>query len=942
MLEIWIGLLFTAIFVIAIFYVISIWIYKRAPANIGFIRTGFLGAKVCLGRGAIVLPVFHEVSWISLETIKLMVSRSRDQAILTSDKIRVDVATELYAHVGRTEDDLLTASRSLGEKMFDAEKVRNLLEAKIVSALRSYAATKTLNELHENRDAFAQQIKESVIDSFKANGLVLEEVTIVSLEQTGKEHFKTDNVFDAEGLKIITEITSDARKKVHDTEKRTTVAIRQKDLDTQLELLEIERKEAVARASQDKEIANEQALQLGQKQVYMLDQRKAVEEREIANEVDLERMRTEREIAVTEEAKKRETSDIQKALALEQERKDKEIALIAKAKEEELANIQRNLALEMAEKDRQIALIAKAEKEELTEIARQLAKERTEKDREIELAAKERERQQAEIERATEVMNSEEAARNARHEAAEKTALSMRQRSLDTKLSILELDRDEAFAAVQQEQQISDERARVLSEKQRAILERRWEVQKAEIDKELAVEQARIHEEATVIDEAKRRDAADVRRQSAREQEERDREIALVAKTEELERAEIRSRQAREEEERDREIALVAKTEELRQAEVRQALTVELEEMEREIQLIAKEQQREKADITRFLAREKEERDREIALVNKTRELEEAEIKRLSTTAEKERAEHQAESVRVVADAERDKEIERIESEKKAEAERIDEENKAQIASMHMVSQADARKLSAERESGATLTRARATSEAQKISAEGIEREAGARGRAEMEIETLRVENAQRRLEAEASGIEAKADALKKYDEAATFLELARMHIEANRAVHIDQAKAMGNALQGAQIRMYGGGDGTVDTIRGMFTSGFALGEVLEGVAQSLPEGLRKRFANNGIRGIFGSPHGGGRFKEMADDLAPLVRAAMGSRKDRDIPFTQALALLEEQAGDNDAEMQAIGLLKDANEDGIFDEVPFEKVWALMQATAKAADRSVG
>ena len=106
--------------------------------------------------------MFHEVSWISLESIKLIVGRTRDQAVLTADNIRVDVVTELYTHVGRTEEDLLTASRSLGEKTFDPEKVRNLLEAKVVSAIRSYAATKTLKELHENRDAFAKQIKSDV------------------------------------------------------------------------------------------------------------------------------------------------------------------------------------------------------------------------------------------------------------------------------------------------------------------------------------------------------------------------------------------------------------------------------------------------------------------------------------------------------------------------------------------------------------------------------------------------------------------------------------------------------------------------------------------------------------------------------------------------------------------------------------------------------------
>ena len=80
MLEVVISLIVIAIVVIAIFYIISIWIYKRAPSNMGFIRTGFLGTKICLGKGAIVLPVFHEISWVSLETIKFAVSRAREQA----------------------------------------------------------------------------------------------------------------------------------------------------------------------------------------------------------------------------------------------------------------------------------------------------------------------------------------------------------------------------------------------------------------------------------------------------------------------------------------------------------------------------------------------------------------------------------------------------------------------------------------------------------------------------------------------------------------------------------------------------------------------------------------------------------------------------------------------------------------------------------------------
>ena len=867
--ELLITLIFLVIVLIAILYVISIWVYKRAPANMGFIRTGYLGTRVCLGRGAMVLPVFHEVTWVSLETLKLIVSRSREQAVLTSDKIRVDVVAELYAHVGRSEEDLLAAARSLGERTFDTEKVRNLLEAKIVSALRSYAATKTLSELHENRDAFAKAVQASVVESFHANGLTLEEVTIVTLEQSAKEFFNKDNVFDAEGLKVITAITSDARRQVHNTEKRTTVSIRQRDLDTQLELLEIEKQEAFARAHQDREVANEQAQQIGNKQMYVLDQRMEVEQKEIDNEKALERMRAERDVSATEESRRREAAEILKTLELEKARRDREIELVAKTEEEQLANIQRKLAEERAERDRRIALVAKAKEEELAEISRELAREQARTDKEIELIAKEQARQVADIDRTTAVRAREEAARDERHQSSEATALSVRRRSLETRLAMLEIDKDEAFAQAQQEREVANERARVLSEQQRFILEQRWQVEQEEIAKAQALEAAQIQKDVAIIDETRKREAADIRRGLARETEERERDIALVAKAgeleqaevqrrlgvemeerareisltgqdEEVERARVRKALAIEIEERGREIALTGQDEEVERARVRKARAVEIEEREREIALIAKEQERERADIQRFLAREQEERDRQIALAAKTRELEQAETHRLEMTARREQAEHDAESVRRVADASRQKEIDRIRAEKEADTRRIDEENKAQITRMHLLTQAEARSLAAEREAEATLTRARANSEAQQISAVGIEREAGAVGRAEVSIEALRVENTQRRFQAEAVGIEAKADALKRYNESATFLELAKLHIEAERDIHIDQAKAMGTALTGAHIRMYGGDGGTVDNIRQLFTSGFGIGEALEGVAQSLPEGLRE------------------------------------------------------------------------------------------------------
>ena len=932
--ELLITLIFLVIVLIAILYIISIWVYKRAPANMGFIRTGYLGTKVCLGRGAMVLPVFHEVTWVSLETLKLIVSRSREQAVLTSDKIRIDVVAELYAHVGRSEEDLLAAARSLGERTFDTEKVRNLLEAKIVSAVRSYAATKTLSELHENRDAFAKAVQASVVESFHANGLTLEEVTIVTLEQSAKEFFNKDNVFDAEGLKVITAITSDARRQVHNTEKKTTVSIRQRELDTQLELLEIEKQEAFARAHQDREVANEQAQQIGNKQMYVLDQRMDVEQKEIDNEKALERMRAERDVSATEESRRREAAEIQKTLELEKARRDREIELVGKTEEEQLANIQRKLAEERAERDRRIALVDKAKEEELVEIARELAREQARTDKEIELIAKEQARQVADIDRTTAVMAREETARDERHQSSEATALSVRKRSLETRLAMLEIDKDEAFAQAQQEREVANERARVLSEQQRFILEQRWQVEQEEIAKAQALEAAQIQKDVAIIEETRKREAADIRRGLARETEERERDIALVAKAGELEQAEVQRRLGVEIEERAREISLTGREEELERVRVRKARAIEIEERERDIALIAKEQEREQADIQRFLAREQEERDRQIALAAKTRELEQAETHRLEMTARREQAEHDAESVRRVADASRQKEIDRIRAEKEADTRRIDEENKAQITRMHLLTQAEARSLAAEREAEATLTRARANSEAQQIAADGIEREAGAVGRAEVHIEALRVENVQRRFQAEAVGIEAKADALKRYNESATFLELAKLHIEAERDIHIDQAKAMGTALTGAHIRMYGGDGGTVDNIRQLFTSGFGIGEALEGVAQSLPEGLRDRLARDGIRGIFRRPDDGP-LSGHVGHVQALVDAHLADALDT--PFAAALERLREASGGDEQASRAVEVLGSVNEGGAFDDVPFATAWSLLQALAKSS-----
>ena len=53
------------------------WLYVKVPANMAFIRTGLGGWKTVTDAGAFVLPMVHNIQWLSLETFKIEVLRNR-------------------------------------------------------------------------------------------------------------------------------------------------------------------------------------------------------------------------------------------------------------------------------------------------------------------------------------------------------------------------------------------------------------------------------------------------------------------------------------------------------------------------------------------------------------------------------------------------------------------------------------------------------------------------------------------------------------------------------------------------------------------------------------------------------------------------------------------------------------------------------------------------
>ena len=358
-------------------------LYRRASKEVSFVRTGFGGEKVIMNGGAIVLPVLHELIPVNMNTLRLEVRRAAEQALITRDRMRVDVTAEFYVRVKPTAESIATAAQTLGMKTMSPEQLKELVEGKFVDSLRAVAAEMAMEELHEKRVDFVQKVQQVVSEDLFKNGLELETVSLTGLDQTSFEYFNPQNAFDAEGLTRLTETIEVRRKKRNDIEQDTDLAIKTKNLEAERTRLQILREEEYAKLEQEREIAIRRAEQNAEIAGQEAQKKREAEEVKIAasREVDLKRILAERDI---------ENEKIQK---------DQQI---------ERAEVERKKAIELAEQDRAIAV---AEKSRAESEAKALAdKARASAVREEESVITVRETEKAERAKAVELIAAQEIA----------------------------------------------------------------------------------------------------------------------------------------------------------------------------------------------------------------------------------------------------------------------------------------------------------------------------------------------------------------------------------------------------------------------------------------------------------------------------------------------------------------------------------------------------
>jgi uncharacterized membrane protein YqiK len=307
------------------------WLYLRSSKERAFVRTGMGGQKVVMNGGAFVLPIVHDVIPVNMNTLRLEVSRGRDKALITRDRMRVDVVSEFYVRVQAAAAAIASAAQTLGQRTTQPEALKELLEGKFVDALRTVAAEMTMEELHEKRGEYIRRVRGTVAENLLQNGLELESASLTQLDQTAMEFFNPSNAFDAEGLTRLTEQIERRKKIRNDIEQDTMIQIRNKNLEAEKLSLDIDREAESARLAQEREIEIARAGQRAELARERAEKQQLAERAEITAREQIERARVETD------------------RVLEGQR-------IAKEREIETAEIERRLTLETAEQQRSIAI----------------------------------------------------------------------------------------------------------------------------------------------------------------------------------------------------------------------------------------------------------------------------------------------------------------------------------------------------------------------------------------------------------------------------------------------------------------------------------------------------------------------------------------------------------------------------------------------------------
>ena len=533
--------------------------YKIPKADVALVRTGGAREKIVYTSGLWVNTIIHEIKEVSLNTMRIEVVREQSDSLITNDFNRADVEVVFFLKVTPEEDgvDMLKAAQALGDKSMTPETIRELIEPMLDGALRSVAAESEIQDLLQKRQEFADKVSDACGESLKEhNGLTLDTVSIIRVDQTPVSQLDPTNRFDAVGIREITAITAEQEREKERIDREKEVAIVQINVDKDLQEFELEQSRAWGESDQQKNIAIYAADREAETIKFQYEMDQSIQEREYEMKLEIERARIAQEEGMQLREVEQELAVQTAKYAQEQQVQQREIeknlvvetAQIDQNKVVQLAEIQQHLTVQMEKiEQEQTIAVRDIEKELFVEKAR-IAQEEgvmlrdVERDLTVQTAkfAQEQQVQQREIEKNL-VVETAQIDQNKHVELAEIA------KTLNVEVSKISMEQ---------------------------------QIQERDIEKELFVEKARIAQEEGVMLRDVERDLIVQTAKFAQEQQVQQREIEknLVVETAQIDQN------------KHVELTEIAKMLSVEQSRINQELRVALTDEDRKIEVAGKQQ----------------------------------------------------------------------------------------------------------------------------------------------------------------------------------------------------------------------------------------------------------------------------------------------------------------------------------------------------------------
>jgi flotillin len=158
------------------------------------------GFRIRKGGGTFVIPVIEKVDRLSLELLTIDVQQEQDVYTSKGVPVRVDGVAQIK--VKGDDISIATAAEQFLSK--DTEAIKNIAMQTLEGHLRAILGTMTVEDIYQNRDAFAQKVQEVAAGDMANMGLGIVSFTIRDIKDS-------QGYLDALGKPRIAQVKRDAQ-----------------------------------------------------------------------------------------------------------------------------------------------------------------------------------------------------------------------------------------------------------------------------------------------------------------------------------------------------------------------------------------------------------------------------------------------------------------------------------------------------------------------------------------------------------------------------------------------------------------------------------------------------------------------------------------------------------------------------------------------------------